>query len=229
MFIPFPFVHAQMSAFYTIAMVFVIPFLMLQYTDGVVIGALSTFLSVLCLAGLHEVARELENPFRNVPNDLPLCSFQAGFNETLLTMFAGYHPDAYWDKDEILLSGGRQRKNAVSLSPELVDIKDDEGDDTSLSSVETQSCSNETHLSQLSEKLGRSREEGNLCETSLGSMSSSATPDISQLRAFAEEQRRVLETLRRMAETRNQQKLQNRPSIEEAEPTMPNDLSILEI
>ena len=51
----------------------------------------------MSFTGLHEVARELENPFTNVPNDVPLNNFQAQFNESLMQVFAGYHPDAYWE------------------------------------------------------------------------------------------------------------------------------------
>ena len=43
------------------------------------------------------MARELESPFHNVPNDLPLTTFQAEFNEALCAMFAGFHPDSWWD------------------------------------------------------------------------------------------------------------------------------------
>ena len=50
--------------------------------------------------GLWSVANELEDPFRNVPNDIPLNNFQAQFNEALVCMFAGYHPEAWWDIDE---------------------------------------------------------------------------------------------------------------------------------
>lgn len=46
------------------------------------------------------VANELEDPFRNVPNDIPLNHFQAQFNEALVCMFAGFHPEAWWDIDE---------------------------------------------------------------------------------------------------------------------------------
>uniref|UniRef100_A0A6V2HFJ5 Uncharacterized protein n=1 Tax=Ditylum brightwellii TaxID=49249 RepID=A0A6V2HFJ5_9STRA len=100
MYIPFPFPHAQLSAFFVLVMVVAVPFMMDQYTNEVWLGAILTFLVIACLAGLHEVARELENPFRNVPNDLPLCTLQAMFNEALITMFAGYHPDHYWDADD---------------------------------------------------------------------------------------------------------------------------------
>lgn len=102
MYIPFPFPHAQLTTFYTVVMVFAIPFLMDQYVsvDGksmLWVGCLLTFLTVTCLVGLHEVSRELENPFRNVPNDLPLCTLHAMYNEALVTMYSGFNPDSFWD------------------------------------------------------------------------------------------------------------------------------------
>ena len=99
MFIPFPFPHAQISSFCIFVMVVYVPFLMDQYTEEEWVGASLTFFTVLCLAGLHEVARELENPFRNVPNDIPLCTLLAMYNEALVTMCSGYHPDHYWSPD----------------------------------------------------------------------------------------------------------------------------------
>lgn len=47
---------------------------------------------------MHEVARVLEEPFIQSPNDLPLVTFQAQFNEALVTMYAGFHPDAWWER-----------------------------------------------------------------------------------------------------------------------------------
>ena len=72
MFIPFPFPHAQLSSLFVNLMVIVIPLLMEQYIEDFSIGVSLTFASVLCLSGVHEVARELENPFRNVPNEVSL-------------------------------------------------------------------------------------------------------------------------------------------------------------
>jgi predicted membrane chloride channel (bestrophin family) len=102
MFTPFPFPHAQLSAFFVLMMVVAIPLLMVQYANEHWLGAVLTFLTVTCLAGLHEVARELENPFRNAPNDVPLCTLLAFYNEALITMFSGHHPDAYWNESEIV-------------------------------------------------------------------------------------------------------------------------------
>mmetsp|Transcript_27198 Transcript_27198/g.75024 ORF Transcript_27198/g.75024 Transcript_27198/m.75024 type:complete len:609 (-) Transcript_27198:81-1907(-) len=96
MFIPFPFPHAQLSSCYILVAIPAVAFLMDQYTVDNWVGAVLTFFTITALSGIHEVARELENPFRNVPNEIPLVTLQAQFNEALLTMYAGYHPDHFW-------------------------------------------------------------------------------------------------------------------------------------
>jgi len=101
-FIPFPFGHAQLSVIFVLIMVGIIPLLMHQFTKDPLTGAILTFLTVLCLEGINEVARDLENPFRNFPNELPLVNFQAQFNEGLITMYAGFHPDFFWDGDRVM-------------------------------------------------------------------------------------------------------------------------------
>jgi hypothetical protein len=110
-FTPFPFPHAQLSAFFVLMMVLSIPFLMVQYANTLWLGATLTFLTVTCLAGLHEVARELENPFRNAPNDVPLCTLLAFYNEALITMFSGYHPDAYWNTADVVKKSREKTMN----------------------------------------------------------------------------------------------------------------------
>ena len=72
-------------------------------------GATLTFLTSTSLVGLHEVARELENPFRNVPNKVPLPTLMAAYNETLVTMLGGYHPDALlWDPGGVATAAAGQ-------------------------------------------------------------------------------------------------------------------------
>ena len=125
MFVPFPFVHAQISVIFNVVVIFYAPFLMFQYINEVWLGSTLTFFLVLCLCGINEVARELENPFRNVPNELPLVTFAAQYNEALYTMYAGYHPDLFWDGDRVLrnASGGlddhdertHQKKNTEAI------------------------------------------------------------------------------------------------------------------
>lgn len=100
MFIPFPFPHAQISAVFIVVMIVAVPFMMHQYANEKWLGSILTFLLVVCLSGLHEVARELENPYRNIPNEIPLCTLLAQYNEALISMCSGYHPDAFW-ADEV--------------------------------------------------------------------------------------------------------------------------------
>jgi predicted membrane chloride channel (bestrophin family) len=93
---PFPFPHGQTTALFSLAIIFIFPILYLSFVNIVWFAAVMNFSTVLCFLGTHEVARELETPFQNVPNDLPLITFQAQFNEALVTMYAGFHPDAWW-------------------------------------------------------------------------------------------------------------------------------------
>lgn len=72
----FPFVNAQIIAFFSLSIIFIFPFLYYSYVNRLWFACFMNSLTVLCFLGLHEVARELENPFINVPNDLPLCTFQ---------------------------------------------------------------------------------------------------------------------------------------------------------
>ena len=88
-----------------------------QYTDEPWVGCILTFLTVLCLYGINEVARDLECPFRSYPNDLPLLNFQAQFNEALITMFAGYHPDFYWNGDQVMRIANVKRTSKKSMNP----------------------------------------------------------------------------------------------------------------
>ena len=85
MFIPFPFPHAQLSALYVLIAIPSVALLFEQYCQALWLACLLAFWTMTCLAGIHEVARELENPFRNIPNDLPLATMQAQFNEALIT------------------------------------------------------------------------------------------------------------------------------------------------
>jgi len=97
MYIPFPFPHAQLSAIFVLVIVLAVPFMMNQYANERWLGSILTFLLVTCLSGLHEVGRELENPFQSSPNEVPLCSLLAMYNESLIAMCSGFHPDAYWE------------------------------------------------------------------------------------------------------------------------------------
>ena len=87
-YIPFPFPHSQITSLFVVVVVGMMPVLMLSFLTNEVFGFVLNLLVVMVFTGLHEVARELESPFTNQPNDLPLNNFQAQFNEALLAMFA---------------------------------------------------------------------------------------------------------------------------------------------
>jgi len=99
-YIPFPFPHAQITAIFIAVICVFLPILMISYCKDIILAAFLNFFTVLCFVGLHEVARELENPFQNVPNDIPLNNFQARFNEALQDIHTGFHPDSWWDVPE---------------------------------------------------------------------------------------------------------------------------------
>lgn len=152
MFIPFPFPHAQISAFFVMTIIITVPILMDEYSNQYWLGAVLTFLTVTCLAGLHEVARELENPYKNFPNEIPLLTLSAMFNESLITMFAGYHPDHFWNGDDF-----RHLPPAVGTKDRMESSKSKSVDDKATMSVKELQALVEkqaAELERLSEKLG---------------------------------------------------------------------------
>lgn len=98
--IPFPFPHEQLTSIFIMIILWVFPILFYSFVNSMTVACLLNYTTVLCFVGLHEVAREMESPFMRVPNNLPLTTFQAQFNEALITTWAGYHPDSWFDLDE---------------------------------------------------------------------------------------------------------------------------------
>jgi hypothetical protein len=102
--VPFPFPHAQVTVFFSMIILVLFPCLFISFVHNPQFAYSMNFTTVLCFVGIHEVARELENPYFTFPNDLPLNNFQAQFNEALVIMYAGFHPDAYREqKDEAVV------------------------------------------------------------------------------------------------------------------------------
>lgn len=97
MFVPFPYPHEQLSSVVVIPLLILLPFMMSEYTSRYWIGAALSFLTTTCLFGVLEVARELDSPFQNIPNEVPLCTLLAMHNESLIAMCSGFHPNHYWE------------------------------------------------------------------------------------------------------------------------------------
>lgn len=110
-----------MTTFFTIVVLFIFPLLYYTYVNDIYFACVMNFVTVLCFLSIHEVARELENPFHNVPNDLPLLTFQAHFNEALVTIYSGFHPDAWWEVDP---AGDTMDKNGAENKKTALDEKE---------------------------------------------------------------------------------------------------------
>lgn len=64
-------------------------------------------------------------------SDIPLNNFQAQFNESLMTMYSGYHPDAFWEVEELehkmeKLKSEKDLTASQSSKPSAVTVKFDE-------------------------------------------------------------------------------------------------------
>ncbi|KAL3909496.1 MAG: hypothetical protein SGILL_008066 [Bacillariaceae sp.] len=91
----FPFVHTQLTTFFLVVSIFMFPFLYYTYVNDIWIACFLNFASLSCFAGIIEVAREMQDPFYQFPNDLPLNNYQVQYNEALIScMYGGFHPDA---------------------------------------------------------------------------------------------------------------------------------------
>ena len=129
--IGFPFPHAQSTSFFVAAVTVVFPVLYGSYVASLGFACFLNFSTVLCFIGLHEVARELEDPFQNIPNDLPLTTFQAQINEALVTIYAGFHPDSWWDasmsqkisQTHIVTQPSVKMKREIAVIPELEELE----------------------------------------------------------------------------------------------------------
>lgn len=57
-----------MTAFFTLAVLLIFPLLYFSFVNALPFACILNFVTVLCFLGIHAVARELEEPFKNVPN-----------------------------------------------------------------------------------------------------------------------------------------------------------------
>lgn len=85
----FPFPYAQMIAALLLIMLLGIPCVMAMLIRNVVWAAVFTFVPIFGVFSLNFIAMELENPFGQDENDLPLAHFQAEMNSSLLMLLHG--------------------------------------------------------------------------------------------------------------------------------------------
>lgn len=85
----FPFPYAHLIAAMLLILEIVIPCLMSMLIRDAFWAAIFTFVPVFGLFSLNFIAIELENPFGNDDNDLPLAHFQSEMNSSLLMLLHG--------------------------------------------------------------------------------------------------------------------------------------------
>jgi len=84
--LPFPFPYSQAALLMIILYMIVAPFVMVGWTHDSASAFLFTFFSAMCFWSLELIAAELENPFGNDINDLPVWGFQDDINRGLLLL-----------------------------------------------------------------------------------------------------------------------------------------------
>lgn len=80
---PFPFPYAQMSAVLIAVYMAISPIVISMGADDPVYCFVLTFISIVCMKGIDMIAIELENPFGDDPNDLPIATMHAAVNRDL--------------------------------------------------------------------------------------------------------------------------------------------------
>jgi len=83
---PFPLPYAQLVLFFLIVLMFSSPFVIVAYVADPYVAGLLSFCASLGYFALNEVGRELEDPFRHDPNDLPLSELHYDFNVRLVSL-----------------------------------------------------------------------------------------------------------------------------------------------
>lgn len=81
--IPFPFPYAQVTYLLILVHAVLTPFVMCLWTSTAWCAAVFTFISHLSIVSINMIATELENPFGDDINDLPVHEFHDAYNDSL--------------------------------------------------------------------------------------------------------------------------------------------------
>jgi len=131
---PFPFPYAQMNVVLIIFYMLLTPVVVSFQTTRPWISGVYTLISVTCMVGVDVIATELENPFGDDPNDLPMRSMQLAMNRDLIFLVHPASAQVPTLTDQAVLSfdelfrlnqeqaGVLQRRNRSSLFEEDDDL-----------------------------------------------------------------------------------------------------------
>lgn len=106
--IPFPFPYAQVTAVLIWVYMLFTPFVMILWTNNSMCAGIFTFISIVCIMSINLIATELENPFGDDTNDLPVHEFHEEF-VGLLTLLLDprlhevpqLKPTMIWDPNQL--------------------------------------------------------------------------------------------------------------------------------
>jgi len=82
----FPFPYAQLITILLFLVMILTPLMMASLIPNAVFACIYTFVPIFGMFSLNFVASQLENPFGNDDNDLPLVEFQTEMNKSLLML-----------------------------------------------------------------------------------------------------------------------------------------------
>ncbi|KAF4726346.1 Zinc finger, RAN-binding domain containing 2, partial [Perkinsus olseni] len=99
--VPFPFPFAQLLALLLLVFVVICPTMVVKMTVGKILSPVLSFFAVLGYWGLNQIAVELENPFGDDKNDLPLEHVHTAFVD-------GIHDCAFAGLAETGFADGRR-------------------------------------------------------------------------------------------------------------------------
>lgn len=97
--IPFPFPFAQLLECLLVTLTTIVPLYTALFTGDLFITPLLTFCVTLAFWSLLEISKELENPFADGPNQLPVIDGHERFVELIRTVYHTRTPDADSDSD----------------------------------------------------------------------------------------------------------------------------------
>ena len=85
--VPFPFPFTQMVTMLLVVFMVVCPLMVSQFTKSLILSPILTFFIMTGYWGLNEICAELENPYGEDANDIPLLLMHKDFCTTIVMSF----------------------------------------------------------------------------------------------------------------------------------------------
>merc|ERR1712129_21133 len=128
----FPFPHAQAIAVMILILSVLTPLVVTSLMEEALLAMAATFVPMLGLCILNYAAEELEMPFGDDPNDLPMSHFQQEMNSSLLMLIHGC-------SDHVPALKAKAHRNFESLQASLTDTRNSLNDVLSTNKKERKS------------------------------------------------------------------------------------------